>query len=89
MMVATILGIFTATLLILIYTFGLSVTCSSGSVDTHLPECLSPWPFSLNIELNMLLSVSFMSHLDSLLGYSTGEFQALQVIVLVVFGAVD
>ena len=30
-----------------------------------------------------------MSCLDSLLGYSTGDFQALQLIVLVVFGAVD
>ena len=30
-----------------------------------------------------------MSCLDSLIGYSTGEFQALQLIVLVVFGAVD
>ena len=27
--------------------------------------------------------------LDSLLGYSTGEFQALQQIVIAVFGAVD
>ena len=32
---------------------------------------------------------SFMSSLHSLLGYSTGEFQALQLIVLAVFGAVD
>ena len=30
-----------------------------------------------------------MPCLDSPLGYSTGEFQALQLIVLVVFGAVD
>ena len=30
-----------------------------------------------------------MSRLDSLLGYSTGEFPALQQIVLRVFGAVD
>ena len=30
-----------------------------------------------------------MSCLDSLLGYTAGEFQALQLIVLVVFGAVD
>ena len=32
---------------------------------------------------------SFMSCLHSLLGYSTGEFQALQLIVLAAFGAVD
>ena len=30
-----------------------------------------------------------MSCLDSLLEYSTGQFQALQLIVLVVLGAVD
>ena len=30
-----------------------------------------------------------MSDLSSQLGYSTKEFQALQLIVLVVFGAVD
>ena len=30
-----------------------------------------------------------MSWLDSLLGHSTAEFQALQLIVLAVFGAVD
>ena len=36
----------------------------------------------------MLLWDSFISCLDSLLGYSTGELQALQLIVLVVFGAV-
>ena len=32
---------------------------------------------------------SFMSYLHSLLGYSTGEFQDLQLIVLAAFGAVD
>ena len=31
----------------------------------------------------------FMSGLDSLPGYSIGEFQALPPVVLVVFGAVD
>ena len=30
-----------------------------------------------------------MSHLDAQLGYYTGEFQALQLIVLTAFGAVD
>ena len=43
---------------------------------------------SVNIVLNMLPSNSFMSCLDYLLGYSTGEFQALQMIALAVFGAV-
>ena len=32
---------------------------------------------------------SFMACLHSLLGYSTGEFQALQLIVLAAFGAMD
>ena len=31
----------------------------------------------------------FISHLDAQLGYSTGEFQVLQLIVLVAFGVVD
>ena len=35
----------------------------------------------------MLPSDSFMPGLDSLLGYSTGEFQALQLIVFVEFYA--
>ena len=43
--------------------------------------------FSLNFGFNMLPSYSFVSYLDSLLGYITGEFQALELIVLVVFGA--
>ena len=48
----------------------------------------APWTFSLNIGLNMLPSNSFMSCI-LLLGYFTGEFQALQLIVLAAFGAVD
>ena len=43
----------------------------------------------LFIELNMLPADSFMSCLDSLLGYFTGEFRALQLIVFAVFGAMD
>ena len=50
---------------------------------------LRTWPFFLNIVLNMLPPDFFMSCLDSLLGYSTGKFQALQLIALVVFGAMD
>ena len=42
----------------------------------------------LNIVLNMFSLDSFMSCLHSLLGYPTGEFQALQLIILVAFGAV-
>ena len=39
--------------------------------------------------LSMLPTDSFMSYLDFLLGYSTEELQILQLIVLVLFGAVD
>ena len=59
---------------------------SSGFANTHLLGCVRPWTFPLNIGLNMLPSDSCMSCLDPLLGYSTGEFQGLQLIVLVVFG---
>ena len=41
------------------------------------------------IGLNTSPSDSFVSYLNSHLGYSAGEFQALQLIVLAVFGAVD
>ena len=43
----------------------------------------------LYIGLNTSPSDSFVSYLNSHLGYSAGEFQALQLIVLAVFGAVD
>ena len=36
-----------------------------------------------------LLTDPFMSHLATQLGYSAGEFQALQLIVLAAFGVVD
>ena len=35
------------------------------------------------------VNLTFVSYLNSHLGYSAGEFQALQLIVLAVFGAVD
>ena len=74
---------------LLIYTLGFLYIGNSDSANTQLPECFYPWTFSLNIGLNMLPLDSFMSCLHSLLGYSTGEFQALQLIVLVAFGAMD
>ena len=58
-------------------------------VNAHLPGCFCPWTFRLNIGLNTSPSDSFVSYLNSHLGYSAGEFQALQLIVLAVFGAVD
>ena len=44
---------------------------------------------SLNIGLYTFPLDSFMSSFHSLLGYSTGEFHALQLIILSAFGAVD
>ena len=56
--------------------------------NAHLPDCFRPWTFPLNNGLNMLPSDPFMSYLDFQLWYST-EFQALQLILLVVFDVVD
>ena len=36
-----------------------------------------------------MLTDPFMSHLATQLGYSAGEFQGLQLIVLAAFGVVD
>ena len=83
------IGIFMAINYLLIYTSGFLYISSYGSANAQLPGCFRPWTFSLNIGLNMFLLDSFMSCLYSILGYSTGEFQALQLIVLAVFGAVD
>ena len=41
------------------------------------------------IEFNTVLTDPFMSHLATQLGYSAGEFQTLQLIVLAAFGVVD
>ena len=74
---------------LLIYTLGFLYISNSGSANAQLPGCFCPWTFSLNIGLSMFPLDSFMSCLHFLLGYSTGEFQALQLIVLAAFGAVD
>ena len=71
------------------YTLGFLYLSSYVSANTQLPGCFRSWILTLNIGLNMLTLVSFMSCLYFLLGYSTGEFQALQLIVLAAFGAVD
>ena len=86
MIVVTIIGILRPLITFLIYTLGFLYISNSGSANTQLPGCFCPWTFSLNIGLNM---DPFMSCLHSLLGNSTGEFQALQLIVLAAFGAVD
>ena len=64
----------------------LGIWCSAIS---HLPGCFCPWTFFQNIGFNMVPSNPFMSHLTIQLGYSAGEFQALQLIVLAAFGVVD
>ena len=47
------------------------------------------WTFFENIGFNTVPTDPFMSHLATQLGYSAGEFQALQLIVLATFGVVD
>ena len=88
-MIVIIIGIFMAIHYFFNYNFSFVYLSSSGSANAQLPGCFRPWAFALNIGLNMFPLDSFMSCLHSLLGYSTGEFHALQLIVLVAFGAVD
>ena len=64
----------------------LGIWCST---IPHLPGCFCPGTFFENIGSNTVLKDSFMSHLAAQLGYSAGEFQALQLIVLAAFGVVD
>ena len=64
----------------------LGIWCST---IPHLPGCFCPWTFFENIGFNTVLTDPFMSHLATQLGYSAREFQALQLIVLAAFGAVD
>ena len=53
------------------------------------PRMFCPWTFFQSIGFNMVPSDALMSHLATELGYSAGEFQAVQLIVLVAFGVVD
>ena len=64
----------------------LGIWCST---IPHLPGCFCPLTFFENIGFNTVLTDPFMSHLTTQLGYSAGEFQALQLIVLAAFGVVD
>ena len=64
----------------------LDIWCSTFP---QLPRCFCPWTFFQNIGFNMVPSDPFMSHLATQLGYSAGEFQALQLIVLATFGVMD
>ena len=69
-----------------INTLILGIWCST---IPHLPGCFCPWTFFQNIGFNMVPSVPCMSHLATQLGYSAGEFQTLQLILLATFGVVD
>ena len=64
----------------------LGIWCST---IPHLPGCFCPWSFFENIGFNTVLTDPLMSHLATQLGYSAGEFQALQLILLAAFGVVD
>ena len=64
----------------------LGIWCST---IPNLPACFCPWTFFQNIGFNVVPSDPFMSHLATQLGYSAGEFRALQLIVLATFGVVD
>ena len=64
----------------------LGIWCST---IPHLPGCFYPWTFFQNIGFNMVPSDPFMSRLATQLGYSAGEFQALQLIVPATLGVVD
>ena len=81
-----LLGILFPWLFIWSYIFRLSETRSCGFCKYAPPWMFLPLDilFEYWIE-HVVPSDSFMSCLDSLLGYSTGKFQVLQVIVFVVF----
>ena len=64
--------------------FRLSVISSSDSAHVHLHGFFRPWIFLLNFgPLCVMLRLSTMTF------YRAGEFQALKLIVIVVFGAMD
>ena len=59
------------------------------STISPLPGYFCSWTFLQNIGFIIVPSDPFMSHLATQLGYSAGEFQSLQLRVLVAFGVVD
>ena len=81
MIVVNNIEIFMTILYFLDYTYRLIVV-----LVLHMRNsvCFRPWTISVNIGLDMLPPDAFMSCL-----YSTGEFQALQLIVLAALGAMD
>ena len=81
-----LLGCLWPLLFVLNNTLILGIWCST---IPHLPGCFCPWTFFENIGFNTVLTDPFMSYVDTQLGYSAGEFQALPLIVLAAFGVVD
>ena len=67
------------------YPMDKNVPAPLASIRFHPPRSVQ----RLSPILDIFSLDSFMSCLHSLLGYSTGEFQALQLVVLEAFGAVD
>ena len=57
----------------------LGIWCST---IPHIPGWFCPGTFFENIGFNTVLTDPFMSHLATQLGYSAGEFQALQLILV-------
>ena len=63
--------------------------CILRSAISHPKGVLPPWTLFQNIGFNTIPSDPFITHLDTQLGYYTGELQALQLIDLVAFGVVN
>ena len=69
--------------------------CFKQHFDTGYLVFYNPSPPRMFLSLDLLSEnriqhgATFMSHLATQLGYSAGEFQAVQLIVLVAFGVVD
>ena len=74
----------------MLVTFGI---CFKQHFDTRYLVFYNPSPPKMFLSLDLLseyrIQHGAMSHLATQLGYSGGEFQALQLIVLAAFGVVD
>ena len=80
--IVTILGFLSPSFLLWTTCLDFLKQNSSGSAKAYVRRCFHHWTFPLKIKINMLHSDPFMSCLNSLLGYSTREFQALQLFSL-------
>ena len=85
----TITGNFVAINYFLIYTLGFLHILKFWFCKCTTPCMLLPLDILLEHWIEHVSLDSFMSCLHCLLGYSTGEFQAMQLIVLAAFGAMD